>query len=881
MFVTFGDKNIMELKSYQQTVINDIETFLDYSLRFPDLRIAFREYWRNKGVVNSPDYQNIVAKVPHVCVRVPTAGGKTFIAANAVRPIFDALESVHPDRSEFVIWLVPSLTILDQTVKNFSDPSHPYRQKLQTHFNGRVGIYKKQDVLQGADFSPDAVRDQLSIIVLSFDSLRTQNKEGRKAYQENGYLAAFATETKNGDFVLEDTDETALINVLRSFEPVLIVDESHNATSSLSVQMLADLNPSFILDLTATPLENSNIISYVDALQLKKQNMVKLPVIVNNFKDKNTVISSAVQFRHKLEEAALAEEEAGGKYIRPIVLFQAEPRTDDDNTTFNKIKDQLIEYGLPEAEIKIKTADKNELKDIDLMDRDCPVRYIITVNALKEGWDCPFAYILASLANKSSAVDVEQILGRILRQPYVRTHSAPLLNTSYVFTASGKFIKTLANIVSGLNRAGFSKKDFREKDFAAELHDNQFVDKPGLFPEFDILGENNIGDKATGEEGDEIDIASIKNAEAETAGQIDEIIAKTIEENAAYQEEAESIIESEFIPNEIRDKMNVQQMKEIFIANARIVVLPQFYIRINNEGMFLDEDDYLLENDELLKDFKLSAGNAEVKFDNLDAEAYVVDLEKVADESYTPTFKKMRVEQQQRFIDFVMSLPDDTKIQQVKARLCDRIGSMYPIADEEIKKYVSRVLDNMPKDLLRDCLEREFVYGQRIKEKIKELGTERKEQVFNDYLDTDKITMKPTFTFSRTITPKFNVGGITKSLYANEDSMNGLELAVINDIANLENVVFWHRNIDRSGFRINGFINHYPDFIVLTRNGKILVIETKGDDRDNSDSLRKIRLGKKWASGAGNNFKYMMIFDNQGVRGAFRRDEAISKISQM
>ena len=131
------------------------------------------------------------------------------------------------------------------------------------------------------------------------------------------------------------------------------------------------------------------------------------------------------------------------------------------------------------------------------------------------------------------------------------------------------------------------------------------------------------------------------------------------------------------------------------------------------------------------------------------------------------------------------------------------------------------------------------------------------------------------------ITPRANVGGITKSLYQNEDTMNSLELAVINDIANLENIVFWHRNLENSGCRINGFINHYPDFIVLTKKGKILVIETKGDDRDNSDSERKIRLGSKWESKAGGNFKYMMIFENQAVAGAFRRDDAIAKIAQM
>ena len=138
--------------------------------------------------------------------------------------------------------------------------------------------------------------------------------------------------------------------------------------------------------------------------------MVKLPVIVYNHQDTNEVITSAIQLQKTLEFKAKTEEENGGKYIRPIVLFQAQPRTDDDNVTFEKIKAQLIEIGIPENQIKIKTAEKDEIKNIDLMSNDCDVRFIITVNALKEGWDCPFAYILASLANKSSSIDVEQIL---------------------------------------------------------------------------------------------------------------------------------------------------------------------------------------------------------------------------------------------------------------------------------------------------------------------------------------------------------------------------------------------------------------------------------------------------------------------------------------
>lgn len=167
-----------------------------------------------------------------------------------------------------------------------------------------------------------------------------------------------------------------------------------------------------------------------------------------------------------LEQQAIEEEERTGKYIRPIVLFQAQPKNNNDNDTFDKVKEILLGRGIPTEQIAIKTSKVNDLGKTDLMSRDCPIRYIITVNALKEGWDCPFAYILASLANKTSKVDVEQILGRILRQPYARKHGAKLLNSSFVLTCSNAFHDTLDSIVAGLNNAGFSRKDYR----TAETH---------------------------------------------------------------------------------------------------------------------------------------------------------------------------------------------------------------------------------------------------------------------------------------------------------------------------------------------------------------------------------------------------------------------------
>ena len=195
------------------------------------------------------------------------------------------------DLPKAVIWLVPWSNLLDQTVASLSNPDHPYRQKLNSLFNHRVEVYEKKDLLQGSNFNPSVVKDQLSIIVMSFSSLRARNKDDRKVYQENGQLASFALESGDKSHLLEDVDDTALINVIRGLNPVLVVDESHNAESDLSVEMLNNLNPSFVLDLTATPKNNSNIVSLVPAIELKKEHMVKLPVIVYNHHDKTEVIN--------------------------------------------------------------------------------------------------------------------------------------------------------------------------------------------------------------------------------------------------------------------------------------------------------------------------------------------------------------------------------------------------------------------------------------------------------------------------------------------------------------------------------------------------------------------------------------------------------------
>lgn len=894
----------MELKPYQQQVIDDLTQYLDLLEGTPHLGEAFRAFWSQKGVVRMEPYKNNLPGVPHLCAKVPTAGGKTYLAVNAIKPILDSFAVHNPGRPQLVVWLVPSLTILDQTIKNLSDPEHPYNKRLNNLFRNRVVVYEKRDMLMGAGFSADSVREQLSIVVMSFDSFRSRKKEDRKIYQDNGYLASFLTDREDEPgSLLPNYDPSSLINVLRSLKPLVIVDESHNAETDLSVEMLVNLNPHFVLDLTATPRRNSNIISYVDAMALKRHNMVKLPVIVANRQSRGEVIESALILRRQLEEIAVAEEQRGGKYIRPIVLFQAQPKIGDDSTTYEKVRERLVELQIPASQIKIKTADLNELKGVDLMSRDCPVRYIITVNALKEGWDCPNAYILASLADKSSPVDVEQILGRVLRMPHVQQHSADLLNMSYVFTASNRFMDTLQSVVRALNKAGFSDKDYRTVE-PTEIDNGSNSEQTSLpfFTPSDVKpvveDTDDVNDADTGvtpTDADEIDTSDVSKdwakvaldpaqasaSTAETVAFVEAVKAKAATENKQFNEKANTALEgNESV--EMEEKMNKHRLKELFRAEALSIRLPQFFMKVATGGWF-DNDDFaqVLEPDELLKEFKLAQADANISFADVDGELYRIDLEKVGDGDYSPKPFKIDVAGRQKFNSIILAGARESQVRNVTARIAQLIGNMYPMTDPEVFAYVERIVQNLTDEQIRDCLERDVAYVRKIKQKIKSLASIHAYKAFNDLLDVEKIVVQPAFSLPETIAPAANAPALPKSLYSTESAMGPFETRMINEIVNLESVKWWHRNQSRGrGFRINGFINHYPDFILLTGSGKIVVVETKGDDRDNTDSEMKLKLGKLWAAKAGSNFRYIMVFEHNPIDGAETLSDALRKISQ-
>lgn len=890
----------MELKKYQKQVLSDLVRYMELLEETQNIDKAYTAFWNEKSVLvgfgGVPPYQNIIPGVPDLCMKVPTGGGKTYLACNAVKPIFDHLPV---NKVKAVVWLVPSDSILTQTLHALRDTDHPYRQKLDADFGGRVEVYTKEELLSGTNFNASSIREQLSIMVLSYDSFRGR-KEALKSKQENSNLAPLARALGTPEFPIEDADETALIQVINQLSPLVIVDESHHARSKLSKEMLRNFNPCFVLDLTATPTPESNVLCYVDAVLLKRENMVKLPVIVYNRDSQNEVLADACDLRARLEEEAREEQKQSGLYVRPIVLFQAQPKGKEDSTTFQKLKDKLVEAGIPAEQIAIKTADINELKDVDLMSDKCEIRYIITINALKEGWDCPFAYILASLANKTSQVDVEQILGRVLRQPYTHRFQTAALNMSYVLTSSNDFKATLENVVRGLNGAGFSDKDYRvgAAEENAQVMEQSPVAKPVLpaVPDqtYDYMPqEENTGTSAVHEAPAEEfldfdteklsrDLNEQKNSENKAAPAIDHLLnhAELIQQqyNQSMEQAAETA-EKIGVSSEVQDKMNLFHVNSEFEEEIRELRIPQFFIKVE-DSLFQNDDD-LLQKENLSEDFTLNGKPYDISFEQADDQMAKIDVSDK--EGSLPKVFQMS-ERDQRYIkeQFSKYTPEQ-RVKTCKDIIYKSLDRMNEVDATELKEYTDRIVDKMDGNTLKQLENAPLGFAARIKAYIDKLMEEHYEKEFNHMLETGKIFCKPNYQFPDTIGPLHSTSTFGRSLYQAEEEANGFEYEMVLKLTGMENIEWWHRNISRHGFCINGFINHYPDFIVRTKSGKIIVIETKGDHLENTDTRQKLALGRAWQNASGGQFRYYMVFQDKNLHipGAYPFDEFLALLKEL
>ncbi|MCB1806816.1 MAG: DEAD/DEAH box helicase family protein, partial [Candidatus Competibacteraceae bacterium] len=426
------------------------------------------ELW-GKGVPYNP-IAGFSPGMPYFCLRVPTGGGKTWLAAKAV-----SLVNTHLLRSEhsLILWLVSSNAIREQTLKALKERQHPYHEALR-----EVGPITVLDLDEAKNVTRATLDTSTTIIVTTRQAFQVGNTEIRKVYESSGTLMhhfdSITSEQKAK--LIEDNGVMpySLTNVLRLRRPFVIVDEAHNSRTELSFETLSRFRPSGIMELTATPdtqKNPSNVLHSVYAAELKGEQMIKLPIRLETEPNWQQCLADAIARRNELQTLAEREQRTGAAYLRPIVLIQAQARSKNRDTLHvDRVRDELTKnHRIPNEEILIATGDEKGLEQIaadhqdGILSSDCPVKFVITQQALAEGWDCPFAYILVSMAEVRSSTAVEQLLGRVLRQPGAKYRSHEALNRSYAFVVSNDFNATAEGLRDRLVQgAGFERKEAAE-----------------------------------------------------------------------------------------------------------------------------------------------------------------------------------------------------------------------------------------------------------------------------------------------------------------------------------------------------------------------------------------------------------------------------------
>lgn len=410
-------------------------------------------------------------EVPTVCLKIPTGGGKTLLAVKAI----DAINNIYQRRQAgLVLWIVPTQQIYRQTLQALKDKGHPYRQMLDIGSAGRTLILEKD-----SRFSPTDLAEQLAVLLLMLPAANRQHKETLRLFQDNGGFDAFFPpedqweaheqllraipnlDTYGGNGGFARVIKSSLGNTLRRINPLIVLDEGHKAYSPTAQETLLGFNPAFILELSATPTKASNVLVNIAGRQLLQEGMIKLDMHLHRqaSRDWRDTMRASHVHRVALEQSADEHQAETGVYIRPINLIQVERTGAKQRGTgyvhAEDVREFLIkECNVPPEQIAVKSSERDELEQIDLLLEQCPIRYVITRQALQEGWDCPFAYILTVLTNPEATTSITQLVGRVLRQPYARKTTLPALDESYVYCYRDKAGDLLRSVRAGLESEG-------------------------------------------------------------------------------------------------------------------------------------------------------------------------------------------------------------------------------------------------------------------------------------------------------------------------------------------------------------------------------------------------------------------------------------------
>ena len=476
----------MILKEYQKQTLAEVRGFLDQLASWRDKVAAVdathamdwvSPAWEAAGKTSGylPRRNGLGHPLPSFCLKIPTGGGKTLLAVKVIDLINHHFRR---SRNGLVLWVVPTTQIYNQTLAALKDRDHPYRQQLDIASAGRTLVLEKTD-----RFRPQDVAERLCVLLLMLPSANRKTKEQLRMFHDSGGFDSFfpneddsaGHEALLARFPNLDVFDsfggwnrqakTSLGNTLRTLAPLVILDEGHKAYSTNAKATLEGFNPSMIVELSATPPKGANVLVEITGEALNREEMIKLDLNIMNKTSPNwqDALNAAVKRRNELEAEAQRYDAETGDYIRPICLIQVE-RTGADQRSAGFIhaddaRDHLLTHpGIRPEHVAVKTSGRDELKEVDesggLLARDCPIRYIITKQALQEGWDCSFAYVLAILANPATETALTQLVGRILRQPYARKTHVRALDESHVFCFQRRGRDLLNDVRRGFGMEG-------------------------------------------------------------------------------------------------------------------------------------------------------------------------------------------------------------------------------------------------------------------------------------------------------------------------------------------------------------------------------------------------------------------------------------------
>ncbi|MBA4032354.1 MAG: restriction endonuclease subunit R [Planctomyces sp.] len=856
---------MLELKNYQQRSLDDLQLFFhrcgEHGAKRAFIEQTERPY---KTVKHFPD-------LPYVCLRIPTGGGKTLMAAHAVG--IAAREYLQAETT-VCLWLVPTNTIREQTLAALKSRAHPYRQALASRFASPVSIL---DLSEALSVQPGTLKGETVVIVSTLAALRVEETEGRKIYETAGALMAHFSEVSGqlSDVLEKNTDGTtpySLANVLRLHRPVIVMDEAHNARTSLSFNTLARFNPSCVIEFTATPETThdpekgkfaSNVLCHVSAAELKIEEMVKLPIRLETRPDWREVVSEALATREQLEAAATKEELATGEYIRPIVLLQAQPKHKTKETiTVERLKQHLLDdCKIPEERIAVATGGTRELEDVNLFDRTCPVRFIITVSALKEGWDCSFAYVLCSVADIGAAKSVEQLLGRILRLPHARRKTQVELNSAYAFSASARFMDAAASLKDALVENGFERVE------SDQLVVQNTASQPTLFS-----GGN----------------AGLFGEVVQTVPEVPNLdkLPDDLRQRVVYHRTngtltvigAISSDEAKALEGAFTTTAGKEVAQKIFVAAGgkatftsvvgRSFSVPLLTILQPGGQRELFEDQYLEQP------WKLTDCDHELTTTDLPMEILAGQV------GHLDLTKEGRVD-----IQFTRHLRQQLRLVGIEpgwdlpglANWLDRQIPHPDISPSESRLFILRALERLHeiRNLTTEQLaQQKYRLREALSAKIDGHRRSQRAKAFQKLLfeSADVIVNDtPLFCFH------FQEGNYAPNWYyegsytfqkhffpvVGELKPDGEEFDCAAFIDQLPEVEWWVRNLERkphSAFWLQTPTDRfYPDFVAMLKDGRRLVVEYKGDDRwSNDDSKEKRQIGELWASASRGNCLFVM-----------------------